>query len=656
MPASPQPKRPAAPGNGRSQLEKEANGQSALPASVIDLRVARRIRARRLWSGMTLQTLAQGIGVAFQQAHKYERGQSRISAGRLFHVAKALGAPISYFFLPDEEAEALEDDAVKHVAMNSERQGSSRSTNKSGFLRDRRGAVAALVAATMTVLFGFAGLGVDVGIWYTLKRQSQSAADNAAISGAIELVDGKGVSGGPATTDVQNLAMYAARNNLSASAASSLTVDSRSSQAYPNGCTAPAGNNICVNNPPNLGVHAGDTNYVEAILAQPAVSIFPGLVGYSDAITIRTRAVAGYRDIPSCFVGLGNPYGTGNTLAIGGGGNNVDLNIPNCAFVSASTNATATSNASIYLNGGITINAGAISTSGGYVIKGNSASVTPPIVANVSPQYKDPYCDATESASACPNGTAVITLASAGYPWSPTQLPPPLQRSCSTGGGGVTTPLQPGWYGGSVCAGTAPMNFSSGSNTYLCPGVYFLDGEQGNGTNKGAAFIVSDNGTTVNMGTAGANGCPANGLDGVTVIATCNTVASANCKGGGFIIGGQGSNTPTVNLSPPSTSPGCSWLPQGCPGIPAKILFHQVFGTADTSNGNTSFGTILGASGLDGLIHVPATTITLKGGSTFGSCIEMIAAAFTLSGGATLSRASTCPLQSDKAKVISLVE
>src|SRR5437899_236043 len=188
MPASPQPKRPAAPGNGRSQLEKEANGQSALPASVIDLRVARRIRARRLWSGMTLQTLAQGIGVAFQQAHKYERGQSRISAGRLFHVAKALGAPISYFFLPDEEAKALEDDSAnKAAAVKSERQGLSRPRNKPSFLRDRRGAVAALVAATMTVLFGFAGLGVDVGIWYTLKRQSQSAADNAAISGAIEL-------------------------------------------------------------------------------------------------------------------------------------------------------------------------------------------------------------------------------------------------------------------------------------------------------------------------------------------------------------------------------------------------------------------------------------------------------------------------------------
>src|SRR5260370_30095234 len=113
MPTSPQPKRPAAPGNGRSQLEEEANGQIALPASVIDLRVARRIRARRLWSGMTLQTLAQAIGVAFQQAHKYERGQSRISPGRLFHVAQALGAPITYFFLAHECAQALEDATAK---------------------------------------------------------------------------------------------------------------------------------------------------------------------------------------------------------------------------------------------------------------------------------------------------------------------------------------------------------------------------------------------------------------------------------------------------------------------------------------------------------------------------------------------------------------
>src|SRR5260370_17028909 len=114
MPTPPQPKRPAAPGSARTQLEKEANRQSALPASIIDLRVARRIRARRLWSGMTLQTLAQSIGVAFQQAHKYERGHSRISAGRLFHVAKPLGPPITHFFLPPHQAHAPQANSSHH--------------------------------------------------------------------------------------------------------------------------------------------------------------------------------------------------------------------------------------------------------------------------------------------------------------------------------------------------------------------------------------------------------------------------------------------------------------------------------------------------------------------------------------------------------------
>lgn len=68
------------------------------PARVIDLRVARRIRQRRLCIGVTQQTLAGIIGVVFQQAHKYEHGLSRISAGRLYHIASALKTPIAYFF------------------------------------------------------------------------------------------------------------------------------------------------------------------------------------------------------------------------------------------------------------------------------------------------------------------------------------------------------------------------------------------------------------------------------------------------------------------------------------------------------------------------------------------------------------------------------
>ena len=662
--ALPQPSRPILPGSGGdSQLAETVNGQVAELASVIDLRVARRIRTRRLRSGMTLQTLAHGIGVAFQQAHKYERGQSRISAGRLFHIAKALGTPITYFFLPDDKAKALDDGAVK-----SERQGLSRSTDAPGFVRDRRGATATLFAVLLTALFGLAGLGVDVGIWYTLKREYQSAADNAAISGAIEVAQGKGTydtsgnSTGPATTDVENLAKYAAINNLPSGEAS-LGIDSSSSGTYPNGCTSPAANNVCVNNPPNLGSKAGNANYVEAILAEPAVSIFPGIVGYSDALTIRTRAVAGYNNIPSCFIGLGSPYGTGNTLSIGGGGNNIDLNILNCAFVSASTDASGTSNTSIYLNGNVTITAGALATSGGFVIKGNSASVTPPIVANVRPQYTDPYCDATEFAAAsasCPSGGVQITLSDTSSPWKQgVAQPMPPYGPCGSNTGTNKT-FKPGWYGG-TCAtgGTAPLSFSGGTTT-LCPGVYFLDGETTTGNVKGAALLISGNGTTVQLGVAGqtSNGvtCDANGLDGVTFIASCNTVANSSCTaGGGLVIGGQGSNTPTVNLEPPSTNPGCSWLPNGCPGIPKRVFFHQVFGTADTGKGNSSFGTILG-TGVDGVIHVPATNITLSGGANFGSCLEMIAAAFLFNGGASLGRVSTCNLQTDNGKIVQLVE
>jgi transcriptional regulator with XRE-family HTH domain len=48
--------------------------------------------------GMSQRTLAEGIGLTFQQLQKYERGSDRISAGRLFQISQILEAPITYFF------------------------------------------------------------------------------------------------------------------------------------------------------------------------------------------------------------------------------------------------------------------------------------------------------------------------------------------------------------------------------------------------------------------------------------------------------------------------------------------------------------------------------------------------------------------------------
>jgi transcriptional regulator with XRE-family HTH domain len=65
---------------------------------MIDDYVGGRIRERRIMLGLTLRQLAEMIGVSYQQAQKYERGANRVSAGRLFEVARALSVPLTYFY------------------------------------------------------------------------------------------------------------------------------------------------------------------------------------------------------------------------------------------------------------------------------------------------------------------------------------------------------------------------------------------------------------------------------------------------------------------------------------------------------------------------------------------------------------------------------
>ena len=67
-------------------------------AGVADRHVGARIRERRIMLGLSQQQLAQMVGVTYQQAHKYERGLNRISAGRLYEIALVLSVPVSWFF------------------------------------------------------------------------------------------------------------------------------------------------------------------------------------------------------------------------------------------------------------------------------------------------------------------------------------------------------------------------------------------------------------------------------------------------------------------------------------------------------------------------------------------------------------------------------
>ncbi len=64
----------------------------------VDVHVGLRIRLRRKELGVSQEKLAEAIGLTFQQVQKYERAANRVSASKLYEVARALDTSTAYFF------------------------------------------------------------------------------------------------------------------------------------------------------------------------------------------------------------------------------------------------------------------------------------------------------------------------------------------------------------------------------------------------------------------------------------------------------------------------------------------------------------------------------------------------------------------------------
>lgn len=64
----------------------------------LDAMVGARISVLRVNRGMSQATLAERIGVTFQQMQKYERGANRLGARRLLQVASVLGISVGELF------------------------------------------------------------------------------------------------------------------------------------------------------------------------------------------------------------------------------------------------------------------------------------------------------------------------------------------------------------------------------------------------------------------------------------------------------------------------------------------------------------------------------------------------------------------------------
>lgn len=88
-------------------------------AHPVDVHVGKRIRQRRWMIGMTQQQLAEEVGIKFQQIQKYETGMNRVSASRLWDIARSLGVDVGFFYegLSGESAKSDADFMASKEAM-----------------------------------------------------------------------------------------------------------------------------------------------------------------------------------------------------------------------------------------------------------------------------------------------------------------------------------------------------------------------------------------------------------------------------------------------------------------------------------------------------------------------------------------------------------
>jgi transcriptional regulator with XRE-family HTH domain len=76
--------------NGKAELDRAPNP--------IDVHVGLQVRLRRKELKISQEKLAETLGLTFQQVQKYERGTNRISASKLYEIARSLRVSIAWFF------------------------------------------------------------------------------------------------------------------------------------------------------------------------------------------------------------------------------------------------------------------------------------------------------------------------------------------------------------------------------------------------------------------------------------------------------------------------------------------------------------------------------------------------------------------------------
>jgi Flp pilus assembly protein TadG len=448
--------------------------------------------------------------------------------------------------------------------------------------RDQRGIAAVTLAVTLPLLLAFGALAINSGLWFTIKRENQSAADAAALSAAYELMADptKDCKSDPnlRADRLTPAAMQAVAANQHVGWDNTVTntmvacpyTDSLLDTEFPDGYQA-----------------------VSVTLQQDQSSLF-AFTPLASA-TIATKSVGVVKKFDTaCLLAL-SPTGTGVGLT---GTSNITM--PQCSVVADSTDSAA-----ISLNGSTNITADTVVTAGNISGISNLTLTSPPPQI-FAPPVADPY-----QPPACNNNTPPLCLThgflTSGMPGSNCALPPtPPLGNCKTGGPlsvSVQTNSPSNLSAGTEIDGN--LSFSGNGTVNLSPGTYWItDG----------SLIVNGNITLA---------CPNCSLGGAGV-----TIIFTGTGRIGTLLRPSGSLTITLN------APGS--------GIYAGLLMVQ----DTVAGANYDVGGTIGNAGspISGLLYFPSTNLAFVGNiQTAGNCLVAVASQFSFTGNIDLNGSACSP-------------
>jgi hypothetical protein len=299
---------------------------------------------------------------------------------------------------------------------------------------DKTGTTATIVAIALPCLIGMSALGVETGVWFTIKLQNQSAADAAAISAAYQVIAGKT----DAAVDLTAAAGEAAkRNGYKGSAPAVLT-------HYSDGIV---------------------TNGIAVRLQQSQGALLAAMFLSDVAITNTAVAVIEVLDNP-CILALGTSSTDVEIAA------SALLDMPNCSVAANSISSTAIDlhSSSSAVEAATLVTAGEISLRGTPI----DPAAPPPEFALSSPAMigapsaADPYV-----------GTLTHTFLIAGMPRTPTCIskstdyPRIYTGNCTISGKSLTEP-QILLLANTRISGS--WQITSSQTVDLSPGTYWITG------------------------------------------------------------------------------------------------------------------------------------------------------------------------------------